>query len=66
MTKDKDSVIIFSPSKARKLLKEGHTLIDLKPDKKDATHHRSLFVFLRTQKLMNRLRELTNEYNRGQ
>lgn len=61
MTKDKDSVIIFSPSKARKLLKEGYTLIDLKPDKKDATHQRSLFVFQRTDELMNRLRELTNE-----
>lgn len=61
MTKDKDSVIIFSPSKARKLLKEGYMMIDLKPDKKDVTHQRSLFVFLRTQKLMNRLRELTKE-----
>lgn len=61
MTKDKDSVIIFSPSKARQLLKEGYMMIDLKPDKKDATHQRSLFVFLRTQKLMDRLRDMTKE-----
>lgn len=61
MTKDKNSIIIFAPSKARKLLKEGFTLIDIKPDKKDTTYQRSLFVFQRTDELMNRLRELKSE-----
>ncbi len=61
MTKEKSSVIVFTAWKARQLLKEGFALVDIKPDKLDPFRQRSLFVFQRTDELMNRLRELTNE-----
>lgn len=58
---EKDSVIIFTAKKARQLLKEGYQCVDIKPDKMDETHQRSLFVFQRSEDLMNRLKEMKNE-----
>lgn len=44
--KEKDTVIIFTAKKARALLKMGcYTLVDIKPDKTDVDHKRSVFVF---------------------
>lgn len=43
--KEKDTVIIFTAKKARALLKMGYTLVDIKPDKMDVDHKRSVFVF---------------------
>ena len=43
--KEKDTVIIFATKKARTLLKMGYTLVDIKPDKMDIDHKRSVFVF---------------------
>lgn len=43
--KEKDTVIIFTAKKARTLLKMGYTLVDIKPDKMDVDHKRSVFVF---------------------
>lgn len=43
--KEKDTVIIFTAKKARTLLKMGYTLVDIKPDKMDIDHKRSVFVF---------------------
>ena len=58
---EKNYVIIFRADKARKLLKEGYQCVDIKPDKMDETHQRSLFVFRRSEDLMNRLKEMKNE-----
>ena len=41
----KETIVIFSASKARELLKEGFQIVDIKPDHKDKTHMRSVFVF---------------------
>ena len=43
--KEKDTVIIFTAKKSRALLKMGYTLVDIKPDKMDVDHKRSVFVF---------------------
>lgn len=40
-----DSTCIKSARIARKLLKKGHKIIDIKPDKNDPQHKRSVFVF---------------------
>lgn len=59
MMKEKNSVIVFTAWKARQLLKEGFVMVDVKPDKTDPFHQRSLFVFQRSDELMNRLKEMT-------
>lgn len=60
MTKEKNSVIVFTAWKARQLLKEGFVMVDVKPDKSDPFRQRSLFVFQRSDELMGRLKELKN------
>ena len=42
----KETITIFTASKARELLKEGKfSLIDIKPDKTDPDRKRSVFIF---------------------
>ena len=42
----KETITIFTASKARELLKEGKFhLIDIKPDKTDPDRKRSVFIF---------------------
>lgn len=36
---------IFTPHIARKLLKLGCRIVDIKPDKTDTTHKKTIFVF---------------------
>lgn len=43
--KEKETIVIFTAKKARTLLKMGYTLVDIKPDKMDVDHKRSVFVF---------------------
>lgn len=60
-TKQKEFQVIVKPSISRKLLKLGHQIIDIKPNKDDpkATVH----VFLYTEKLKQDLIQLTkNKY----
>jgi hypothetical protein len=45
MEEKKKTIVIFTAKKARKLLKEGFTLVDIKPDKTDFEGKRSVFVF---------------------
>ena len=59
--KIKDSVIVFKARTARQLLKEGFHLIDIKPLKEDT--RRSLFIFERTNEIMERLREITTMHS---
>ena len=43
---NKETIVIFTASKARELLKDGRfTLIDIKPDKTDPDGKRSVFIF---------------------
>ena len=41
----KDTIVIFTAKKARALLKNGYTLVDIKPDKTDPDGKRSVFIF---------------------
>ena len=54
--KEKDTVIIFTAKKARALLKMGHTLVDIKPDKMDVDHKRSVFVFKNEDGLLEKIK----------
>lgn len=42
---EKNAIIIFTANTARRLLHEGFTMVDIKPDKSDAEGKRSVFVF---------------------
>ena len=55
----KDSIIIFSATRARQLLKAGFQIIDLKPDRKDKTHMRSVFVFRYDERIQQYLEKMT-------
>mgnify|MGYP000924249569 FL=1 len=56
--KERKTIIIFTASKARELLKAGFQIIDLKPDCKDKTHMRSVFVFQYDEKIQQYLKEM--------
>lgn len=52
----KETVVIFTAKKARQLLKEGFTLIDIKPDKTDVDNKRSIFIFKNEKDLLERIK----------
>ena len=39
------TVIVFTSQTARKLLKMGYTIVDIKPDKNDTERKRSVYAF---------------------
>ena len=41
----KEVITVFTAKKARKLLKKGFTIVDIKPDKTDFEGKRTLFLF---------------------
>ena len=53
---NKEAITIFTASKARELLKDGFTIIDIKPDKNDPDRKRSLFVFKNAEGLEDKLK----------
>ena len=53
---EKKAITIFTASKARELLKEGFTLIDIKPDKTDPDGKRSVFVFKNEKGLLEKIK----------
>lgn len=54
---NKETIVIFTASKARELLKDGRfTLIDIKPDKKDPDGKRSVFVFKNEEGLLEKIK----------
>ena len=50
--KMRKTIIIFAASKARKLLKEGFQIVDIKPNRRDETHMQSVFVFKFDEKIL--------------
>lgn len=52
----KEAIIIFAGHVARKLLKMGYTIIDVKPDKKNKI--KSVFVFKRENDIEKALHEI--------
>lgn len=54
----KEFVTVFTAQKARQLLKEGFTISDIKADKTDVDHKRSIFIFRNEEGLLERLKNL--------
>lgn len=57
---EKNTIIIFTAKLARNLLKDGFTIVDIKPDRTDTDGKRSLFVF----KKENYIEDKIKEYNK--
>lgn len=57
---EKNTIIIFTAKLARNLLKDGFTIVDIKPDRTDKDGKRSVFVF----KKENHIEEMINEYEK--
>lgn len=53
----KNTIVIFTAKTARKLLKDGFTLIDIKPDKNDPNGKRSVFIFRNDDNLLEKIKE---------
>ena len=53
----KDVITVFTAKVARKLLKEGYTIVDIKPDRLDPDHKRTLFLFKNENGLMEKILE---------
>ena len=56
--KERKTIVIFTASRARELLRAGFQIIDIKPDRKDKTHMRSVFVFRYDEKIQQYLKEM--------
>ena len=52
---------IFSACVARWLIKRGHKIIDIKPDKKNRNYHKTIFVFEETKSLIDDLISLNKD-----
>ena len=56
--KERKTIVIFTASRARALLKAGFQIIDIKPDHDDKTHMRSVFVFRYDERIQQYLKEM--------
>lgn len=54
---EKKAITIFTANVARKLLKDGYTLVDIKPDKTDFDGKRTVFVFKNENNIMEKIKE---------
>ena len=57
----KDTITVFTAELTRKLLKEGYTIVDIKPDKNDPDRKKTLFIFKNENGLTKRIHELKEE-----
>lgn len=53
---NKECITIFTAELSRKLLKEGYTIVDIKPDKNDPDRKRTLFIFKNEPGLIDRIK----------
>ena len=58
---EKTTKIIRNPGAARHLLKAGASIVDIKPDKEDATRTKSVFVFLIDDKFNEAMEKISNK-----
>lgn len=54
---NKEVITVFTAKKARQLLKEGFTIVDIKPDRLDPDHKRTLFLFKNEDEIMEKIIE---------
>lgn len=57
---EKKAITIFTANVARKLLKDGFFMVDIKPDKTDLDGKRSVFVFRNENNIMEKIKEYKN------
>lgn len=57
---EKKAITIFTAKTARNLLRDGFTIMDIKPDKTDEDGKRTLFIFENREGLMDKIREYKN------
>ena len=53
----KEVITVFTAKKARELLREGFTIVDIKPDRLDPDHKKTLFLFKNKDRLMEKIIE---------
>lgn len=54
---EKKAITIFTASTARKLLKDGYVITDIKADKTDPDGKRTVFVFKNENNIMEKIKE---------
>lgn len=55
---EKQAITIFTSKLARRLLKAGFTIIDIKPDKSDEDGKRTIFIFKYEDGIVEKMKEL--------
>lgn len=58
---DRSTIIIFTAKLARSLLKDGFTIVDIKPDRTDKDSKRSVFVFRNENHIEDKIKEYNNK-----
>ena len=58
---EEKDVVIFSANVARRLLRDGYNIIDIKPDKKDTSGRKTVFVFKNENNIMKKVEEYKKE-----
>ncbi len=58
---EKNTIVIFTAKLARNLLKNGFTIVDIKPDRTDEDGKRSVFIF----KKENYIEEVIKGYEKN-
>jgi hypothetical protein len=53
---EKKAITIFTAKTARKLLQDGFTMVDIKPDKTDFSGKRSVFVFRNDEGILEKIK----------
>ena len=56
--KDKQYINVFTAQAAKKLLQQGYTICDLKPDNQDPDRKRTIFVFKNEDGIMEEIRKM--------
>lgn len=58
---DRSTIIIFTAKLARSLLKDGFTIVDIKPDRTDKDCKRNVFVFRNENHIEDKIKEYSNK-----
>lgn len=60
-TAKRSTIVIFTAKLARSLLKDGFTIVDIKPDRTDKDSKRSVFVFRNENHIEDKIKEYNNK-----
>lgn len=61
VTTDRSTIVIFTAKLARNLLKDGFTIVDIKPDKTDEDNKRSVFIFRNENHIEDKIKEYNSK-----